>query len=470
MASSGWQGEQTIYAGGGSAPRLDGDLYISSITHSGSDLRVTGQVEVINPASGSINYNGAYIWCSGGWSTTDNLNSNYGTRGTWYYNFDVTIGGVSASSTSYTFSMGVNAVQSGGSISWTIYFDQSGTAPSTPTATLVAAGPDWADIDVSITSWGSPSGSASRYIEAAVLGSSSYGAPYRYKQELASMSKTFHVDNSGYGGLTITPNTQYRYGGYVSNTVMNASTVGGTFTTLPAVPVINALDQGHGAIDVTVTHANEGSAETVTEEYSIDGGTTWTTITGGVFTLNLSTQTALTVRRSSTAGVSSDTVTVTPQFDVAIYGSVMNQSRLITKAYASMPVLHLATMSVSNVSYMTINTDVFMEKFNSLSRDDSRNIIKTLSMDGALTAIDVSSYGGTIYINLGFGSDTVSWITDSAELAEYGIVMTGPGSHAYADCVTTTVTVPDEVGYSKKVAKIYASVAGKTKLVFEDPS
>lgn len=334
MASSGWQGGQTIYSGSGSSPILEGDLYISSITHSGTNLRVVGQVEVINPANSAIYYNGAYIWCDGGWSTSANLNSNWGVRGTWYYNFDVTIGNISQTTTSYYFEMGVNAVQSGGRIGWTITFDQSGTQPSGLSTSFVDAGPDWADIAVNLTSWGSPSTSANRYIEAAILGSSSYGNPYKYKTAKAVMSNTFHVDNSSSGSLTIVPNTLYHYGGFASNTVMNTKVVSGTFTTLPAVPTINAVDQGHDVIDVTVTHANEGSAQTVTEEYSIDGGTTWNTITGSAFTMTLSAQTVLTVRRSSTAGASSDTVTVTPSFTTAIYASVMNKTKEITKVYA----------------------------------------------------------------------------------------------------------------------------------------
>ena len=231
--------------------------------------------------------------------------------------------------------------------SWAGYWEESGsitatgesigpdgTPPTGLTATLVEAGPDWADISMSISSWGSPSTSATRYIEAAVLGTSTYGNPYKFKTATAVMSETFRVDNTGSGNLTIVPNTQYRVGGYATNQTRHASTVGAAFTTLPAVPVINAADQGHGVINVTVTHANEGSALPIAEEYSIDGGTTWTAFTGGAFSLTLSTQAVLTVRRSSTAGVSSGTVTVAPHFDVAIYAPVLNKSKLITKVYA----------------------------------------------------------------------------------------------------------------------------------------
>lgn len=334
MASSGWQGEKAIYEGSSSSPRLLGDVNITSISHSGTNLRITGQVQVISPSNSSIYYNGASVWWTGG-STSANLNSNYGVRNTWEFNFDVTISNVSVSTTSYYFSMGVNAAQSGGSTGWTLYFDSSAVAPSGLTTSIVDFGSDWADIAVHLGSWGSPSGSASRYIEAAILGTSTYGNPYKFDTRTAVMDATIRADNSGRGNLVVTPNTQYWYGGYASNQSASTKVVSGQFTTLPAIPVINAIDQGHGVIDVTVTHATEGSALTITEEYSTDGGTTWTAITGGAFTVTLSTQTVITVRRSSTSGVSSTTITVTPSFTFAIYGSVLNKTVEVKHVYAS---------------------------------------------------------------------------------------------------------------------------------------
>lgn len=214
------------------------------------------------------------------------------------------------------------------------YLPAGGTPPTGLTTTLVEAGANWADIAVSISSWGSPSGSANRYIEASVLGSSTYGNPYKFKTATAVTSATLHVDNTCSGNLTIVPNTQYRVGCYADNKTRNASTVGATFTTLPAAPVISAVDHGHGVIDFTVTHANEGSAYTVTDEYSADGGTTWTAISGGTFSLTLATQTEVIVKRSSTAGDSIATITVVPQFDVGIYASANEKTVKVTKVYA----------------------------------------------------------------------------------------------------------------------------------------
>lgn len=210
-----------------------------------------------------------------------------------------------------------------------------GTPPTGLTATMSEVGPDFAMINVSINSYGTPSGSANRYIEAAILGSSSYGSPYRYATSTATTAAKIAVTNNNGGSLVVTPNTTYYYGGYASNTVRSASTVTGQFTTLPAVPVVSATDQGHGQIAFTVTHGSEGSAETVTEEYSIDGGTTWVTITDGAFTLTLSAQTTVDVRRTSAAGVSSAMITVAPEFTTAAYVSIGNKTATMTKAYGS---------------------------------------------------------------------------------------------------------------------------------------
>lgn len=279
-------------------------------------------------------YNGGLLRKDGmpAYSTGSHQLATYSTSGSYNANGD-------APSINLTWAFNVNASYGysckSGSISVTgSSIGPDGTPPTGLTATLRGVGTDFALIDVSIDSYGSPSGSANRYIEAAVLGSSTYGNPYRYETATAARLARKAITNDDSGSLTITPNTAYYYGGYASNTVRSVSTVAGQFTTLPATPVITATDQGHGQIAFTVAHATEGSAETVAEEYSIDGGTTWVAITGGAFTLALSAQTTVKVRRASTAGVSSASITVVPQFDVGIYASVADKTKKIKKIYA----------------------------------------------------------------------------------------------------------------------------------------
>lgn len=359
-----------------------------------------------------------------------------------------------------------------------------GTPPTGLTATLVEAGPDWADISMSISSWGSPSTSANRYIEAAVLGSSSYGAPYRYKRKTAAMSETFHIDNSADGGLTITPNTQYRVGGRANNQTRNASTVGSTFTTLPATPVVSATDQGHGVIDFAVTHSNEGSALTVTDEYSIDGGTTWTAISGGAFTLTLATQTEVIVKRSSTAGDSIATITVIPQFDVGIYASANEETVKVTKVYAPGPGRYFDTITQTStdqvvsivnqsalVSALNANTDVM--KYLNEDQVEFEGIQVYQSGVGNVTSYLIAYWNGT-----GASQRTVELARDNDEtsfiykcLNQFGVSVNGWGGGRRGVTMSSTYSkTNNDYSVGTKVAKIYASVNGKTKLVFEDPS
>lgn len=473
MASSGWQGSQYIYT---VYSEIWGNLRIDGITHSGTDLRVWGVLRIEGKGSGCSYFNnGIHGYTE---SQSDALivgqSVNVCSGSTFDRGFDVTIHNVSVSATSYNFDTYFYACNANNCstkyfdtrLRWTLYFDSSAVAPSGLTTSLVDFGPDWADIAVHLGSWGSPSGSASRYIEAAILGTSTYGNPYKYDTRTATMDATIRADNSGRGSLVVTPNTQYWYGGYATNNSADTRVVSGQFTTLPAVPAINAIDQGHGVIDVTVTHTTEGSALTVTEEYSIDGGTTWTAITGGAFTVTLSAQTVLTVRRSSTAGESSDTVTVTPSFTTAIYGSVLNKSVLIDKVYAPIMAPKLVSASITPSQYTTaLDSEKFVDFFTGIEA------FRKEIMQGATLAqltLDWASAQVLITITLSNGH-IARVVTESiASLStKYGITATRPSGST--DTVALT-GVYETASLSKKIAKIYGSFGGKAKLVFEDPS
>lgn len=486
MASSGWQGSQYIYT---VYSEIWGNLRIDGITHSGTDLRVWGVLRIEGKGSGCSYFNnGIHGYTE---SQSDALivggGVNVCSGNTFDRGFDVTIHNVSTSATSYNFDTYFYACNANNCstkyfdvrLRWTLYFDSSAVAPSGLTTSLVDFGPDWADISVHLGSWGSPSGSASRYIEAAILGTSTYGNPYKFDTRTAIMNATIRADNSGRGSLVVTPNTQYWYGGFATNNSADTRVVSGQFTTLPAVPVINAIDQGHGVIDVTVTHATEGSALTVTEEYSIDGGTTWTTITGGAFTVTLSAQTVLTVRRSSPAGASSDTVTVTPSFTTAIYGSVLNKSVLIDKVYASAPSRAVVGATLTLDSFFTaFDEQMFVEKFQQhyLSRDYVAKGYDISSIDTRKVTIgSVTIYYLEInFAGLSMNSFTLSNASSpsglSSAAATWGITIPSASNWGYSTTITGTYgDHPTDVS-ARKIKKVYGSFGGKTKLVFEDPS
>ena len=212
-------------------------------------------------------------------------------------------------------------------------------APSGLDVSISSAADTGATFSVSLSSYGTPSGEANRYIEAAIMGQSTYGGKYRYDTAKAKTSATITVNNSSKtnssNSLTIVPNTQYWYGAYATNTVMSTSTVKGTFITLPAyISDVTVNDVGGGEVTVSVIHASEGTATTAYTEYSYNQ-TDWTTVQD-TFSLTVHSATTIYVRRRNSTGTTPvRTVSIVPATTVKLYGSVNNQAKEIRKLYGS---------------------------------------------------------------------------------------------------------------------------------------
>lgn len=227
-----------------------------------------------------------------------------------------------------------------GSFSFTLGgIPQGAVAPSGLNVSISSIADTGASFSVSLSSYGTPSSADGRYIEASIMGQSTYGGKYRYDIAKNKASSTITVTNSSKTNssnpLTIVPNTQYWYGAYATNTSMSTSTVKDTFITLPAyITSITANDVGQGEVYFTVNHASEGSANTVVTELSYDQET-WQTVSDE-FNLSLSEQTTLYVRRSNNSGSTPIfSISVTPSTRVKLYGSVNNQAKEIKKLYGS---------------------------------------------------------------------------------------------------------------------------------------
>ena len=192
---------------------------------------------------------------------------------------------------------------------------------------------------VALSSYGTPSSEANRYIEASILGQSTYGGKYRWATKKAVTAATITVNNNSATNssnpLTIVPNTQYWYGAYATNTVMSTSTVKGTFITLPAyISDVVVNDTGGGNVTVSVVHASEGSAATVYTEYSYNQAD-WTTVQD-TFSLTVISATTIYVRRRNSTGTTPvRTVSIVPATTVKLYGSVNNQAKEIHRLYGS---------------------------------------------------------------------------------------------------------------------------------------
>lgn len=356
MATSGWQNEQQIISRTFSANlALYGNISISSITHTGTNLRVVGTIALCprqNGSYGTCTYGYAQYVTPEGGSQMQIVaaNTRMVTPGhpnyahtDYHVNFDVTLTGVAATATSRNFT--VNFYNPSGqygynkNLTWTLNFDKSGTAPSGLDVTLSSVQDTGATMAVTLSSYGTPSGEANRYIEASIMGQSTYGGKYRYDTATAKTNATITVNNSSKTNssnpLTIVPNTQYWYGAYATNTVMSTSTVKGTFITLPAyISDVTVNDAGGGNVTVSVIHASEGTATTAYTEYSYNQ-TDWTTVQD-TFSLTVHSATTIYVRRRSSVGTTPiRTVSIVPATTVKLYGSVNNQAKEIRKLYGS---------------------------------------------------------------------------------------------------------------------------------------
>lgn len=356
MATSGWQNEQLILSRTFSASlALYGNVRIDSITHTGTNLRVTGVIALCprqNGTYGTCTYGYAqYVTPEGGGQAQIvAANTRMVTPGhpnyshtDYYSNFDVTLTGVATTATSRSFTVNYyNGSPQYGynkNLTWTLYFDQSGTAPSGLDVTLTSVQDTGATMAVSLSSYGSPSSEANRYIEASIMGQSTYGGQYRYSTSTAVTSATITVDNNSSTNasnpLTIVPNTQYWYGAYATNTVMSTYMVKGTFITLPAyISDVTVNDVGGGEVVVSVIHASEGTSDTAYTEYSYNQ-TNWTVVQD-TFRLTVHSATTLYVRRRNSTGTTPvRTVSIVPATTIKLYGSVNNQAKEIHKLYGS---------------------------------------------------------------------------------------------------------------------------------------
>lgn len=333
MASSGWQGQQDIQTS--KYPHMALNLNVWDIARSGTTLTFKAQVRVV-VTSGNISYNNASVSVTGGGSTSVNIQKSTGgyvDTGT----FNCTITNVSTSATTYNVSASLSAGSvASGTATWTLDIGSGASAPSGLTATLVSYTDTSAKIAIHIDSYGTPDNNPGRYIEASVLGSSSYYDPYRFILRYETQDYIFDVTNdSPGGGLTIVPNTYYHYGGYTTNTSMYVDLVAGDFTTLPAYITGVATNYGaNNSVALVVQHAAEGSAMTVTTQYSWDG-TTWVNASDS-FSLTVTEEKKIYFRRISNAGS-------TPVYETVLkanggpylYGSVNNLSKALHPVYAS---------------------------------------------------------------------------------------------------------------------------------------
>lgn len=231
-------------------------------------------------------------------------------------------------------------------------------APSGLSVTLKDYGENWGTFAVSLSSYGIPSSTDGRYIEAGITqensytGSTSNGRRWSIAKNTTSSTITVNNSSSTNGGpngagYTITGNTKYYYGGYATNTSLTTNTMAGNFVTLPPAPTItvsnittttatikwattadggfyskNIVASGAGLSSKTIATVSTGTASSGT--YSLTG-------------LTPSTKYTITYYAKTTSG-SSTTKTVsftTANTSSMLYGSVSGKTTKIHSFYGS---------------------------------------------------------------------------------------------------------------------------------------
>ena len=238
------------------------------------------------------------------WSNTGRVH-DYNSGQPWNQSHTVSIHSGSATiSGSQTVSFGVTKYQNkpvSGS-----FVVSGGSAPTGLAVDLLGFTDTTVRLKGHVDSYGSPASANNRFVEVSVLGSTTYGPPYRYMKAYNVNDIDITVDNNsltwGENICNITGNTTYHYGVYADNTSLTSSMIApATFVTLPAYIIdLNVVSTGGGTVNVAVVHGAEGNALTVYTEYSWDGEN-WTTVSNP-FNVTITEPKVIYVRRFSDAG------------------------------------------------------------------------------------------------------------------------------------------------------------------------
>lgn len=384
MATSGWQNEQTWFTYS-SHIRLIGNIRVDGITHSGSNLRVWGQI-----AAGARGDSGYSFYYSDYTSYAQPEGGNkiaLGDKGrSWrvgagdvYVNFDVTIGGVPASSTSRSFFVnfyGPNTSSVKATLRWNLSFDASGSAPSGNYANYISSTYDSIKANVGVSSWGGLSGQRLEAIM--VTGSGGDIASFNtitadnwtskgrlvWQRNTTNLSETIDMLSSNVdlmldGAINFTGMRRYYLASWAVNAVGGTGAIDMTIRYLPPAPCTMTYTDpgGEGTKVYTVTFTGDASRNssvyesenlTRTVRYKVNNAAEWTYVEEDVVkAVDANTEFTVSVPGSQTAviegwmtyhGMQSEVKTVNifnGNLPSRVYGSVNGESKLLYKMYGS---------------------------------------------------------------------------------------------------------------------------------------
>lgn len=374
MASSGWQGAQylhTVYS------EIWGNLRIDGITHSGTSLRVWGAIRIEGKGSGCSYFNnGIHGYAeSQGDALIVGQAVNVCSGNTFDRSFDVTLTGISTSTTSYSFSVYFYACNANNCstkffdsrLRWTLNFDASGTSPSGATAEYISSTWNSVTLKSSVSGWGSgysdtpnleqivcdPSATSSNWM--------STGRQVK-KNATTALTSTQPVTNANSiafnGGITIRGASKYKYAVFASTNIGESNRFYNTLIYTPPAPgrltyVIDPSDDSKQTISYVGVPANndpnyDPTLLKRTVRYKGQSDTNWTYVENDTqIALTTTTTQLITIPASTTTvveawmtynGLKSEVSTVNltnNQDPVKLYCSMGNKTELVEKLYGS---------------------------------------------------------------------------------------------------------------------------------------
>lgn len=351
------------------------------------------------------------------------------------------------------------------------------TPPTGLSVTDVVRAPEGFTATVSITGWGTGSGTRYRELQVWTYSSSGLVEPRKYMPAYGdSLSGTITINNSTpNGSLTIVPNTMYVIGAYATNgAAATGSTRFGECTTLPPHSSLSTNFIAQTSAGFTVSVPNQGGKYDMVLKYQLDSEplVTVTTLTGAgtkgaaftVFDLRPGTTHTITAALTTNAGETvSNTITFTTEAaPVTLYGSVNNQAEKVVKMYGPIEQqVNVYTGTPRIAGTATFNADVF----------NAHPVIQ--SMQGTISYLELWNEVDWAYMVAVLSDSTRVTLTDTAQwerfpynFQDFGVTLNRIDELVYIDLSQTTETR----SVAKQILKYYGSVNGQAKLVYSAPT
>lgn len=451
-----------------------------------------------------VDYSGTSATATLLYSRTNSYSGQTGQIGTF------TFGGVSTSYNKYFTGEQTDAVvasvnftisTSGGTYSGTStssgsdhFLDFSGsvtipaqaTPPTGLDATNVTRLVEGFSATVSVTGWGGAGDATTRYreLQCWTYDPNDFVQPRRYQPVYGdALSGNITVDNSSsyssaYGPLTIVGNTMYILGLYASNgTAGTGSQRLGAYTTLAYAPEVTISSISSTSATLSYSTKADGGQYSKTYEYSIDGGTTWTTFatvssgsaTTGTFTVSglaAATVTVMQTRVTTTAGTTvGPNITLNTNAGPKFYGSVNSQAKEATTLYGGVIVQTITGVTgvirpggAGNITAFDGTT--FWSAVSSSLDSEALSYIG-VSYDSS------SDWYAYIYFSDGTASQRIIRHGTLADLATYGITAISNPESGGVDYIDLTPIYTPSGSEAAMVNKLYGSVGGQAKLIHQ---